>query len=313
MSDAQNAHRIRRLPHGLIPDVGVLVFTGCTGSGKTVAMIDVMYQKRHYFKQVIVMSGSQETCEQFGKHVPPVCIFDSFDERRLEQIYMKQEADLARGCQKPILIILDDLMYLHQALQKSVILSKIFMNGRHAGILLFISMQYCKCLGPGLRGQVRVAFIGADKSPERRKKIYEAFNTVFHTVGDFDSCMRACTLNYEMMVLPTTNVSSDAVEDNVFWWKARQHKQFKMCKDGPLWAINKALYDPNYFINNMSNCAGAATVGGGAARGKGKQCGKYIPISKTKKRGRSPSLTSSQGPSSSSSETSRVSKRPHRA
>lgn len=242
------------------------------------------------------MSGSQETCEQFAKHVPPVCIFECFDEQRLAQIYEKQELDVSRGCMKPILIILDDLMFLHKALQKSTVLNRIFMNGRHAGILLFISMQYCKSLAPDFRAQVKVSFLGADKSPERRKKVYEAFNTVFRAPAEFDSCMRACTQNYEMMVLPTTCNSSDAVEDNVFWWKAKMHKKFKVCKNGPLWKINKALYDPDYVINRIKNSSGGAqsSVTAGFGRGK-KAAGQYFPITTKPKVSVRPSSSSQKG------------------
>lgn len=270
MSEAFYTENIRKLKKKLIPDRGVIVFTGCTGSGKTVAMIDVMYHKRHLFDQVIVMSGSQETCDEFARHVPPVCIFNHYDEERLAKIYDKQELDNGMGCMRPILIVLDDLMFLHKILTKSTLLNRIFMNGRHAGILLFISMQYCKSLTPDFRAQVKVCFVGHDKSAERRKKVYEAFGTVFSAFNDFDNCMRACTKKYKMMVLPTTNNSSDAIEENVFWFKARLHKKFKMCKKGLLWDISKQIYDPNHLINKIKQAQKDAENGFVAKRGGGR-------------------------------------------
>jgi hypothetical protein len=280
MSDDNYTQRIKRLKRKMIPNVGVVVFTGCTGSGKTVAMINVMHTKRHYFDQVIVMSGSQETCEDFARHVPPICIFNNFDENRLARIYKQQELDRAQGKMRPILIVLDDLMYLHKYLKKSTLLTEIFMNGRHAGILLFISMQYCKSLTPDFRSQVKIAFIGADKSPENRKKVFEAFNTVFHSFNDFDSCMRSCTKNYKMMVLPKTNVSSDVIEENVFWFKGKKERKFKMCRKGLLWSINQIMFDPEHVVNQLKQAqelhnAGQSKTGRGRGRGGG---GKFTTI-----------------------------------
>lgn len=132
---------IRKFNPNMVPDLGVVVFVGRSGSGKTVAIKDILYHKRKRFDRFLVMSGSSDTAAEFGEHIPPICVFEGFDEERIENIYKEQEANVARGVCKPILIILDDLMYQSKVIEKSEVMNRIFMNGRHAQILLFISMQ----------------------------------------------------------------------------------------------------------------------------------------------------------------------------
>lgn len=132
---------IRKFDPKLVPDLGVVVFVGRSGSGKTVAMTDILHSKRKKFDRFLVMSGSTDTTAHFAKHIPPICVFDGFDEQRLNAIHREQQANVARGIHKPILIILDDLMYQSKVLEKSEVMNQIFMNGRHADILVFISMQ----------------------------------------------------------------------------------------------------------------------------------------------------------------------------
>jgi hypothetical protein len=49
--------------------------------------------------------------------------------------------------------------------------------------------------------------------------------------------MDQCTENFECLVI-CNNVSSNKLEDQVFWYKAADHPPFKLC-DQSLWADNK--------------------------------------------------------------------------
>jgi hypothetical protein len=239
---------IRKFNPKMVPDLGVVVFVGRSGSGKTVAITDLLYSKRKRFDRFLVMSGSSDTAAHFAQFVPPICVFEGFDEQRINNIYLEQEANVARGLCKPILIILDDLMYQSRVLEKSEVMNRIFMNGRHAQILLFISMQYCKSLGPQLRQQATFIFATREKNPENRGRLYESFNTVFHSRAEFDAVFNACTQNREVLVLSNTFNESDAIEDNAFWWKAKLRKKFKVNRKSAAWALSKQLFDKEYML-----------------------------------------------------------------
>lgn len=239
---------VNRFDPKKVPDLGVVVFVGRSGSGKTVAITDLLYHKRKKFDRVLVMSGSSDTAAHFSKHVPPICVFEGFDEQRINNIYMEQEANVARGVCKPLLIILDDLMYQSKILEKSEVMNRIFMNGRHAQILMFISMQYCKSIGPQLRQQATFIFATREKNPENRGRLYESFNTVFRSRAEFESVFNACTQNREILVLSNIYNESDAVVDNAFWWKAKLRNKFRVNKRSVAWALSKQLYDKDHLL-----------------------------------------------------------------
>lgn len=254
-----NELKVSRFDPRRIPDLGVVVFVGRSGSGKTVAMTDVLYHKRHTYSRVLVMTGSSDTAEHFSKFVPPILVHEGFDEARLDAVYRKQEMDVAKKKCKPILIILDDLMYKSKTLEKSEVLNRIFMNGRHAQICMYISMQYCKSLGPQLRQQASYIFCAREKNPENRKRIYEGFNTVFANFTEFNIVMSACTQNREMMVLSNVFSDSDSIADNVFWYKAKVHRHFRVNSKSPMWKLNDHLYDHDHVLRALSASTTSST------------------------------------------------------
>lgn len=239
---------IRKFDPEVVPDLGVVVFVGRSGSGKTVAITDMLYHKRKKFDRFLVMSGSSDTAAHFGKHIPPIFVFEGFDEQRIESIYREQEINVAKGVCKPIMIILDDLMYQSKALQKSEVMNRIFMNGRHAQILMFISMQYAKSLPPGLRQQATYIFSTREKNPDNRARLYESFNCVFKSKAEFDSVFTACTQDREVFVLSNTFNESDAIEDNCFWWKAKIRPRFRVNKRSMAWTVSQQLYDKDHAL-----------------------------------------------------------------
>jgi hypothetical protein len=242
-------YHIRRLnPATELPDYGVVPFIGATSSGKTSLMLDILYHVRHRFERVVVICGSKDTEEEFKQHVSDLCIWDKFDADRLNAIYEQQERLVALKRPKPLLVILDDMMFQARKIQKEDVLSRIFFNGRHARILFFVSLQYCKSLQPGMRQQARMVFAMAEKNPANRAKLYDAFNNCFNSKDEFDALMQVLTKDWQAMVLTNMATGSSEVADNVFWYKAQLGHRFKVDPGGLMWRIHKSRYDPRYFM-----------------------------------------------------------------
>jgi hypothetical protein len=219
-------------------------------------MIDMMYQIRHEFAKAVVICGSKETEQDFAKVVPDLFIWDKLDIDRLSAVYDKQEIDVYTGRSQPLLVVLDDFMYQSRSLQKTEVINRIFMNGRHANILFFVSMQYCKSLSPTLRQQTRMAFVLAEKNPANRVRIFDAFNTCFPNKNEFDTLMCSLTVNWQAMVLSNMATGSSEIEDNVFWYRATIDRRFRF---GPelMWAVHQSRYDPRYFIRGRESLISA--------------------------------------------------------
>jgi hypothetical protein len=60
---------------------------------------------------------------------------------------------------------------------------------------------------------------------------------MFPTFEMFCDFMDQCTENYEGLVI-CNNVSSNKLEDQVFWYKASEHPPFRLC-DASLWNDNR--------------------------------------------------------------------------
>ena len=60
-----------------------------------------------------------------------------------------------------------------------------------------------------------------------RKRIYENYAGMFPTFESFCQVMDQCTENYECLVI-NNNAKSNKLTDQVFWYKAEPHDDFKI-------------------------------------------------------------------------------------
>jgi hypothetical protein len=221
---------------------------GKTKSGKTVLMEDILSYKRHYFKRAVIMTGSPGAAKTFKAHFPQIFIHDTYDEGLLERLLDLQVYNDNLNQLQPLLIVLDDLGYMAKDIQKSEVIKRIFMAGRHFKILLILSMQYCKAFEPDLRSNVDYIFVCFEKNPLNRRRIYEAYNTIFPTFAEFDRVMVDCTRDREVLVLSNTFSQSIDVCDNVFWYKAPfPVLDWRLNEGGSCWRFHKKHFDPMYF------------------------------------------------------------------
>ena len=74
---------------------------------------------------------------------------------------------------------------------------------------------------------------------------------MFPTFESFCQVMDQCTENYECLVV-SNNAKSNKLEDQIFWYKAQAHKEFKLGSK-EFWEMSKDIgsddeeetYDPN--------------------------------------------------------------------
>jgi hypothetical protein len=107
-------------------------------------------------------------------------------------------------------------------------------------MMTIITMQYPLGITPNLRTNVDFVFILRENILGNRRRIYENYAGMFPTFEMFCTFMDQCTENFECLVI-CNNVSSNKLEDQVFWYKAADHPPFKMC-DSSLWANNQPFH-----------------------------------------------------------------------
>jgi len=123
-------------------------------------------------------------------------------------------------------LLLDDCLY-DSAWVKDTNIRSFFLNGRHKDLLLIITMQYVMGIPPLLRTNIDYVFILREPYVQNRRRIFENFAGVFPTFEIFCQVMDQCTEDYQCLVIHT-NSKSNKLEDQVYWYKAEQHDDFRI-------------------------------------------------------------------------------------
>jgi len=238
----------------------VIVLIGRRDTGKSYLVRDVLY----YHQDIpigTVISGTEAGNGFYAKHVPKLFIHDEYNTAIIENILKRQKTALKQVKREietyrhskldpRAFVILDDCLY-DNSWTKDKMMRLLFMNGRHWKIMLVITMQYPLGIPPNLRTNIDYVFILREPYIANRKRIWENYAGMFPTFESFCQVMDQCTENYECLVI-NNNAKSNKLHDQIFWYKADPHGEFKLgSKD--FWEISKDInsddddepYDPN--------------------------------------------------------------------
>lgn len=238
--------KLRKFDITSIQDDSVIIFIGKRRTGKSFVVRDLLYHHQD-LPLGTVISGT-ESANKFYSHIlPSLFIHDNYSQSLIDNVYTRQK-NITRKWKKEIdatgksnidpraFLIFDDLMDDH-AWIKDKNVKGIFFNGRHYKMMFMITMQHPLGIPPNLRTNVDYVFIMRENIYSNRKKIYDHYAGMFPTFEMFCNTIDACTENYECLVIQM-NASSNKLEDQVFWYKAQPHEDFKIGA--------KAFWDAHY-------------------------------------------------------------------
>lgn len=227
----------------------MIVVIGKKDTGKSFLVRDILFTTQRHFPVGTVISATEVANEFFQNMVPSKFIHDKYRPEIVQNV-IKRQATLktkrntdkaARGGSSSIdpraFLILDDCLYDAKSWINEESTRFVFMNGRHIDLMTIITMQYPLGITPNLRTNVDFIFILRENILGNRRRIYENYAGMFPTFDMFCTFMDQCTENYEGLVI-CNNVSSNKLEDQVFWYKASDHPPFKLC-DPSLWVDNR--------------------------------------------------------------------------
>ena len=239
----------------------VIVLIGKRDTGKSFLVRDLLY----YHQDIpigTVISGTEEGNGFYGEMVPRLFIHNEYNTAIIENI-LKRQRQVIKQMNKEIetykkssidpraFVILDDCLF-DGAWSRDKLMRLLFMNGRHWKVMLVITMQYPLGVPPILRTNIDFVFILRENYIANRKRIYENYAGMFPTFESFCQVMDQCTENYECLVI-NNNSKSNKLQDQVFWYKAESHGNFKLGSK-QFWEMSKdihsddeeeAKYDPN--------------------------------------------------------------------
>ena len=226
----------------------VIVLIGRRDTGKSFLCRDLLY----YHQDIpigTVISGTEAGNGFYGSMVPKLFIHDEYNTAIIENILKRQKMVIKQikkendaygrsNIDGRAFVILDDCLY-DNTWSRDKLMRLLFMNGRHWKIMLVITMQYPLGVPPNLRTNIDYTFILREPYIANRKRIYENFAGMFPTFESFCQVMDQCTENYECLVV-SNNSKSNKLEDQIFWYKASPHKDFKLGSK-EFWEMSKDI------------------------------------------------------------------------
>jgi hypothetical protein len=238
----------------------VIVLIGRRDTGKSFLVRDLLY----YHQDIpigTVISGTEAGNGFYGSLVPKLFIHDEYNTAIIENVLKRQKMVIKQVKKEKAaygrsnidgraFCILDDCLY-DNSWARDKLMRLLFMNGRHWKIMLVITMQYPLGVPPNLRTNIDYTFILREPYIANRKRIYENYAGMFPTFESFCQVMDQCTENYECLVI-SNNAKSNKLEDQIFWYKASSHREFKLGSK-EFWDMSKdlgsddeddQLYDP---------------------------------------------------------------------
>ena len=214
----------------------VCVFIGKRETGKSFLVKDLLYHHRH-IPIGTVISGTEGANKFYGHMIPSLFIHEQYTPSIISNTLKRQKMVIKKmGKEKDLygktnidpfaFLILDDCLY-DSSWVKDPNVRSLFMNGRHYKIMFIITMQYALGIPPSLRTNIDYVFILRENYVSNRKRIYEHYAGMFPTFEVFCQVMDQCTEDYNCLVVHN-NAKSNKLEDQVFWYKASPHKDFKI-------------------------------------------------------------------------------------
>lgn len=216
----------------MIKDDSVVVMIGKRNTGKSFLTRDLLYYHQE-LPAGTVISPTENANKFYGEIIPPIFIHDEYQPKIIGE-FMKRQKELKKQIMKGnddidnrAFLIMDDCLYDNDW-KKDKIIREIFLNGRHWGIMFLLSMQYAIGITPILRSNIDWIFILRENIVANRKKLYDNYAGMFPTFDMFCQTMDKCTENFECLVIHN-GAKSNKIEDQVFWYKADHHTDFRVC------------------------------------------------------------------------------------
>jgi len=249
--------KLKKFKMSWISSNNTLVFLGRRGSGKSYLIRDLFYNKRN-IPYGLIFSGSEGTNQFFGDFIPSTIIYENYDADKVELLLHRQKKKIKKAKSEGYknglapknncFVVLDDCLHNDKQWKNDETIKNLFYNSRHSNALLAISSQYCNALPPNLRNNIDFVFLFFDNNLQSRKKLYEAYAGFIPSFDHFCDIFDSCTLDNQCLVI-RNDVKSKNLEDLIFWYKAKDHGEFKACSPA-LWDLHYQQFNERYDSEN---------------------------------------------------------------
>lgn len=189
-----------------------------------------------------VISRTDHLTHFYDKFIPGMLIYKKYETGIVEKIFKRQEKANNEEWKHPhSFLLFDDCLADSKDWSKDEHIKEIFFNGRHYKLLFILTLQAPLGIPPGFRTNIDFTFILKNNNSSDREKLFKNYANAFSSKEHFEVVMDHCTSNYECLVIDNTTQSNN-IEDQVFYYKAKDHENFKMC-DKKIWDFHNQNYN----------------------------------------------------------------------
>ena len=192
---------------------------GLKGRGKSKLIENIMYNNKDDVDLALAIASTEDSQQMFAEHLGYAMVWTDFDVDRIQNIIDEQRHNKGAMDRPFKLIIFMDDMGFDERLWKNKTMLYLLFNQRHVDIQVVFTVQYVLSIKPDIRSNIDYVFAFNEKITKNRQKLYENFFGVFTNYASFEKTFRACTQNFECLVLDNTQQSNN-LNDTVFYFKA---------------------------------------------------------------------------------------------
>jgi hypothetical protein len=222
----------------MFPADGTCVLFGSRRTGKSWMIRYLLWQYRYMYRAVIVMTNTKQN-KFWGQYVPFRFVHTPYDPFVIAQVLAMQEAVLAQNelnADRPeaiinpyIALVLDDVVARNMHHDEQ--LNRLFYEGRHSCISIFIATQYPKALPPGVRGNADLAVVFPQESLQEQDIIREQYFNFFESKDDWAITLMQYTRDHNCIVLNLTDKTVPQIQ-RIYTHKAEDPGPFVLgCKE----------------------------------------------------------------------------------
>jgi len=221
-----------------------IVVIGKPGTGKSILIGSLLYNKRTLIPTGLIMSGTEDSNHYYQNIFPSTFIYNSLQTEKMKDFRSRQKV-ANRYLPNPwSLLLLDDCTDTPATL-RTPLFQDYMKNGRHWNILFIISLQYCMDVLPSIRTNIDGTFILRESNLKNRKSLYENYAGIIPTFKLFCSLMDALTEDYTALYIHNAGKQNDW-QECVFYYKAPYPTpEFKFGSDD-FWEFHETRYNKDY-------------------------------------------------------------------
>lgn len=244
--------KIKRFDMEMLKKDAIIVLLGKRRTGKSFMVKDILYHKCKDLPMGTVISRTDKLGHFYDQFIPRLCIHDRYNADILDKVIQRQtKANKENWKHKGAFLLMDDCLADASNWIKDETIKEIFFNGRWYKLLFILTMQAPMAIPPSLRTNIDYTIILKNNNSSDREKIYKHYAGVFPTKEMFEKVLDACTEDYHGLIIDNTT-HSNKLEDQIFYYKAAQHDDFKMFSD-VIWKKSEQIYknhsDDIYKVN----------------------------------------------------------------